>query len=42
MLGIQNLPSDPSDKNATVDEAVELAHSSEAENLPGYSAVKCQ
>jgi hypothetical protein len=42
MLGIQNLPSDPNDKNATVDEAVELAHSSEAENLPGYSAVNCQ
>jgi hypothetical protein len=41
-LEIQNLPSDPNDKNATVDEAVEMAHSSEAENLPGYSAVKCQ
>jgi len=41
-LEIQNLPSDPNDKNATVDEAVEMAHSSEAENLSGYSAVKCQ
>ena len=41
-LEIQNLPSDPNDKNATVDEAVDMAHSSEAENLPGYSAVKCQ
>jgi hypothetical protein len=38
----QDLPSDPNDKNATVDEAVEMAHSSEAESLPGYSAVTCQ
>jgi hypothetical protein len=36
------LPSDPNDKNPTVDEAVEMAHSSEAENLPGYCAVTCQ
>jgi hypothetical protein len=41
-LEIQNLPSDPNDKNATVDEAVEMAHSSEAESLPGYSAANCQ
>jgi hypothetical protein len=41
-LDIQNLPSDPNDKNATMDEAVEMAHSSEAESLPGYSAAKCQ
>ena len=41
-LDIQNLPSDPNDKNATVDEAVEMAHSSEAESLPGYSAANCQ
>jgi hypothetical protein len=34
-------PSDPNDKNATVDEAVEMAHSSEAESLPGYSAANC-
>ena len=34
-LEIQNLPSDPNDKNATVDEAVEMAHSSEAESLQG-------
>jgi hypothetical protein len=27
---------------ATVDEAVEMAHSSEAESLPGYSAANCQ
>jgi hypothetical protein len=33
---------DPNDKNAMVDEAVELAHSSEAENLSGYFAVNCQ
>ena len=39
---IQNLPSDPNEKNATVDEAVEMAHSSEAESLPGYSAANCQ
>jgi hypothetical protein len=37
----KNLPSDPNDKNATVDEAVEMAHSSEAESLPGYSAANC-
>jgi hypothetical protein len=42
MLDIQKLPSDPDDENATVDEAVEMAHSSEAERLPGYSAAKCQ
>ncbi len=41
-LEIHNLPSDPNDKNATVDEAVEMAHSSEAESLPGYSAANCQ
>ena len=41
-LDNQNLPSDPNDKNATVDEAVEMAHSSEAQGLPGYSAAKCQ
>jgi len=41
-LEIQYLPSDPNDKNATVDEAVEMAHSSEAESLPGYSAANCQ
>ena len=34
-MEIQNLPSDPNDKNATVDEAVETAHSSEAESLQG-------
>jgi len=41
-LEIQNLPSNPNDENATVDEAVEMARSSEAESLPGYSAAKCQ
>jgi hypothetical protein len=41
-LNNQDLPSDPSDNNATVDEAVEIAHSSEAESLPGYSPANCQ
>jgi hypothetical protein len=42
MLENENLPSDPNDQNAMVDEAVQMAHSPEAENLPGYSTVKCQ
>jgi hypothetical protein len=41
-LDIQNLPSDPNDENATLNEAVQMAHSSDAEGLPGYSAAKCQ
>ena len=42
ILETQNLPSDPYDKNAIVDEAIDMAHSSEAQNLPGYSAAKCR